>query len=615
MSPQRSFHGTPDATQRALRTLLRMLLVFALVVVGRIGGAAEGDGPLLLERAVRSVDAWPAVRVLHDPGATLDAPAALAARARFVRPDGPTANLGPREGAVWLHTRIEVAASAPTHWIARLWYSTLHDVVVTVFDAQGRQVHTAQIGAERPHVERTARTRSLSSALSLTPGARYDVLIRIVTPTAVLVPLAFVQPEAFVEEESREQMLQGVMSGLWLFMIAYSLASWLHQRKVIYLAYAGALLSSWLFSQAIYGVGAQYLWPHSAWFSSNMSALSAQLMTPASAQFLIAALDMRARAPRSARLMDAIAIASLIGAILFGSDVIGYRVAAAASMLAGVLHLAVALPVAMRQARAGDRAASFLLLGAVLNVIGVIQISTLLRGHLPVDFLSIHFAQFAFAVEMVNWLLVLGARLEQLRAAADEAQQRHVLLDALAHTDPLTGLHNRRGLERALARTGGAASGTATQFSRSRSGENERTAVYVLDLDGFKPINDRWGHEAGDAVLREIAERLSAAVGSGGIVARVGGDEFVVVMPALKRASDAEAFGRTLLAQFDTGFDLGASRVGYLGATIGFAVASGRPADMTALMREADAAMYAGKQNGKGTLVEAGRAATETFTA
>jgi len=593
------------ATVRAL--IVRVLLACVLLIFARM--AAAGDGALVLERAARSVDAWPAVRMLHDPDAALDTAAALAARDRFVRPDGPTANLGPREGAVWMHTTLEVAENAPAQWIARMYYTTLHDVVVTVFDARGRPVHSAQIGAARAHVERSARTRSLSTVLSLTPGARYDVLVRIATPTAVLVPLAFVQPEAFVEEESREQMLQGVMSGLWLFMIAYSLANWLHQRKIIYLAYAGALLSSWLFSQAIYGVGAQYLWSHSTWFSSNMSALAAQLMVPASAQFLIAALDMRTRAPRSARLLDAISVISLVSALLFGLDVIGYRPVAIASMLFGVVHLVIALPVATRQARQGDRAASFLLLGAFLNAIGIIQISALLRGHLAVGFLSLHFAQLAFAAEMVNWLLVLGARLEQLRAAADQAQQRHALLDALAHTDPLTGLHNRRGLERALRGSGHAASGTTAPPARSRGSEDQRTVVFMLDLDGFKPINDRWGHEAGDAVLRQVADRLSAVARPAGIVARVGGDEFVVVLHGIAPTVDVGAVGSALLAQFDAGFDLGAGRVGYLGATIGYAVAPGRPKDLTALMRTADAAMYAGKQTGKGMLVDAARPA------
>jgi len=579
---------------RVGRRGLAGLLAWALLCA--TAAADTSAEPLRLGADMPSVDAWPALRVLADPEQRLDAAAALAARSRFEVPQVPRGNLGPRQGVTWLHVPVATEPDAPRSWALRLQYSLLHDVQVHVYDSAGNLVHQARLGALIPFADREQQTRALSTLIDLPRGQRFDMLLRVDTPTATLVSIALLQPSALGVEESREQALQGLMSGLWLFMILYSLVNWLHRRETLFLAYATALVSSWLFAQAVYGTGPQHLWPHSAWLTANLSALAPLLMVLANVHFFVGALDMRLHEPRAARLMGSVSVLAGLVAGLFMLDLVGYRTAALCSMGLVVVHLGVVIPVMLRRIRGGDRAAVYLLAGVAIYSVGVGLLIALMRGLVSVGFLSMHGAQFSFALEMVCWLMVLGARLEHVRAAADAARHEHKMLHLLAHSDALTGLHNRRGLLQALE---------AGSVDGRVPAPGQRLAVFMLDLDGFKPVNDRWGHDTGDELLRQVAQRLTHAVRPSDVVARLGGDEFVVAVFGLSDELQAELIGRKLLAQFGAAFVLDDERRVNLGATIGYALGQFPDVDPIDLLQRADAAMYGGKQSGKNSLVAA----------
>jgi diguanylate cyclase (GGDEF)-like protein/PAS domain S-box-containing protein len=168
-------------------------------------------------------------------------------------------------------------------------------------------------------------------------------------------------------------------------------------------------------------------------------------------------------------------------------------------------------------------------------------------------------------------------------------QDRRTRLEA--DTDPLTGLANRRALERTLA----AALARAAALGRS-------VALLMLDLDGFKAINDNYGHAAGDEALREVARRLARCVRERDLVARLGGDEFVVVLTDLGGRSGAvedsmerirEALGEPIA------FDGAALS---LGAAMGVARFPADGADADALLAHADRGMYAAKGARNGSL-------------
>jgi diguanylate cyclase (GGDEF)-like protein len=156
----------------------------------------------------------------------------------------------------------------------------------------------------------------------------------------------------------------------------------------------------------------------------------------------------------------------------------------------------------------------------------------------------------------------------------------------LALRDPLTGLANRAHFEESLARAAARA---------GRSGN--LMALLYLDLDGFKLTNDALGHDGGDALLKAVAARFAGQVRAGDTLARIGGDEFAVILENLLTADSAAVVARKLVAALEAPILVGHEEV-RVGASVGIAF---RPTDGVApgdLVRAADRAMYAAKRLG-----------------
>jgi diguanylate cyclase (GGDEF)-like protein len=166
-----------------------------------------------------------------------------------------------------------------------------------------------------------------------------------------------------------------------------------------------------------------------------------------------------------------------------------------------------------------------------------------------------------------------------------ENAQLHEQLARQALHDPLTGVANRRLVVQALS---GA-------LARARRG-SDRVGVAFLDLTGFKALNDRMGHEAGDELLCRIAERLASSVRSGDVVGRFGGDEFVVLFLSPDHGDLTSAVARVTQA-ISTPFAVESEIVG-VGCNVGLAVWPEHGDDAAELLRQADKAMYAAKRQG-----------------
>ncbi len=173
--------------------------------------------------------------------------------------------------------------------------------------------------------------------------------------------------------------------------------------------------------------------------------------------------------------------------------------------------------------------------------------------------------------------------ISQLKAAQAETER-------LASFDALTGLPNRRlimsHLERALSRG-----------ARHRW----RVAVLYVDLDRFKAVNDSFGHAAGDELLCAVAARLARRLRQGDSIGRLGGDEFLVVLESVEEADDAARLARSLLAMLDGDLEIGNGRRVHVGASIGISVFPDDGVDAGELVRNADAAMYLAKDQGRHT--------------
>jgi diguanylate cyclase (GGDEF)-like protein len=177
----------------------------------------------------------------------------------------------------------------------------------------------------------------------------------------------------------------------------------------------------------------------------------------------------------------------------------------------------------------------------------------------------------------------LVAEVARLEGELAAMRERVAELETHAASDPLTAVMNRRGFERELKR--------ASAYVQRYGGN---AALVYLDLDEFKPVNDRHGHAAGDAVLKAVAAALVAAVRASDVVARIGGDEFAALLWNLSAAAaQTKALGleRAVAA---TAVAWGGTRLS-VGASAGVAELSADH-DLASLLAHADAAMYARKR-------------------
>ncbi|VAX09516.1 diguanylate cyclase/phosphodiesterase (GGDEF & EAL domains) with PAS/PAC sensor(s) [hydrothermal vent metagenome] len=174
------------------------------------------------------------------------------------------------------------------------------------------------------------------------------------------------------------------------------------------------------------------------------------------------------------------------------------------------------------------------------------------------------------------------------KANEEKLRQSQVRMDHLAHHDQLTGLPNRLLL------------GARFKLSLEQAKrENHSVGVLFIDLDGFKPVNDNYGHDVGDQVLTQIAARLNGCVRAEDTVARLGGDEFLVVMEKINDGKDAALLASKIQAELAPPVLVGEKQLSLTGS-IGICIHPQDGKDMDTLLCNADAAMYLAKQKGPG---------------
>ena len=580
--------GWRAAGARWCRLVLAWL---ALLLLGSLALSAQAAAPaLLLREGTPSSDLWPHMTLLADPARQLTAQEVLARLPEFEAPRGASGTLGVRQDAVWLHVPLAVA-QAPGHpWIVNIDYPVLNEVDFYLTQG-GAVVQKALLGNLRPFSERPLRGRTHSMMLDLQPGQPYDLLVRVRTGGAMILPLSISKAPVLLPMALREQMLQGVLAGLALCLLGYSLSQWWSQREPLFLYYAMLVTGSAGFSLQFFGIGSQFLWRNNLWMELHAASAAGLLALAGSFLFMGHALVGKHPRSRFLRAMQGGAVLCAVVCAAFLVDLIDTRAATAFLSVFGPLPSLMSLPLALKRVRQGDTVSATLLLAWVAYFAAAAVMVGLVQGWAPLSFWTLHSFQIGATVDMLLFLRVLGLRSEALREATDDALRERDAMRSLAYTDALTGLPNRRGVQLAL------------QSALAHCSPQRIIAVYLLDLDGFKPINDVHGHDVGDDLLVAVGHRLQDHLRRHtDMVARLGGDEFIIMASELALPEQARELGEGLLQAFKEPFVLSHLRV-HVGLTIGYALAPLDSMESRELIRQADAAMYLGKQNGKHCII------------
>lgn len=570
------------------RRWLELGLALALLAtcLGALAAPAAPEPPRMpLRSSAKPLDAWPWMGLLGDASLTLTAEQVWARRDAFQPPPHRGGSLGVRREAVWLHLPVTVEQAPTEAWVLSIGYSSLQEVDFYLLQ-DGRVLQHAAMGYLRPQTLQSRASRTPAMRLALAGGGRYDLLVRVCTAGPLILPITMSELPVRARLALREQMLQGLLNGLALCLVLYSLLQWIGLREKLFAYYALVVLGSAGFSLQFFGIGAQFVWPGNAWMEMHFAILAGLVALVGSFLFLghiLAPDDPRGRYARAMRagaaLMAAAALAHVLG-------LLSVRFATALMSLFGMVPTLASLPRAFRRMRQGDAVGGVLLVGWTVYGAAALTLACLVQGWVPANFWTLHSFQFGATLDMLIFLRVLGLRSQALRLATHAALVERDTMRSLAHTDALTGLPNRRSLLLDL------------QAALPQCAPHRLVAVYLMDLDGFKAVNDRLGHDVGDELLVAVARRLGEVVGHSHRVARLGGDEFIVLASGLEQPEQARALGDALVRAFDAPFALPRHRV-RVGLTVGYALAPLDAVAADALVAQADQAMYQGKQAGK----------------
>lgn len=206
-------------------------------------------------------------------------------------------------------------------------------------------------------------------------------------------------------------------------------------------------------------------------------------------------------------------------------------------------------------------------------------------------FLGLFFEPFPWLVGMTSFLALFTLTMKLITT-----QNHHILHDkiaaehknmALLKRDPLTGLANRRALRSTLQRL-------------KNTPSHPTVCVLCLDLDGFKAVNDQFGHPAGDQLLVEVGQRLQRLVREDDLVCRLGGDEFVILLFGAT-SREAERKSELVIAELSYPIRLDQGQVAQIGVSVGIAMTPDHAENPEDLISLADKALYLAKAEGKGT--------------
>ncbi|MDP3083426.1 MAG: 7TM-DISM domain-containing protein, partial [Rubrivivax sp.] len=312
--------------------VLRRLLIGLMLLFGL---PAWAGNTLFVDADTTRLDTWPALRMLADPTLTLSAAEILSRTDRFQRPQGTNSNLGINKDAVWLRVPVTVAPGTRPDWVLHIDYAPLNRVDLFVVQ-DGRITAQHRMGNSLPFAERPLPSRAHAAPLTLLPGTQ-ELLLRVETRSSMVLPITLLSTTAFIEAEANAQMLQGLLTGLALCMLIYSLAQWVNLRDAVFLEYAVFVGGTALFLLSYFGLAQQYLWPNSPGWSMQVAPLAVLVATAAGSRFISRTLAVPEVSRPIGHALQALGWAAALAAVGSIAGLTDYRVTQALATVFGPL--------------------------------------------------------------------------------------------------------------------------------------------------------------------------------------------------------------------------------------------------------------------------------------
>ena len=558
----------------------------------QVAGSLHAGAPVTLVRQPEGQGLGGKLGFLVDPTGALQIEQIVAAdpqdpRLRFRYPgDLQRFGVGLGQGAVWAKFQFRVPERVrDAQWLMVMPSVAARDIQFHgPYDAGGTRLAPPLVaGADHPFSSRPALTERMSFPFRVSEPGIYTAYFRVRSDVMqVYAPRLWSETDYLVSTDGK-RLFDGLTYGILLGMLVYNLLLLSIFRERMHAYYLVTCACAVLTLASFNGHLARYLWPDAPVLPQYLYTVAPLLWTLFASQFGRYFLNLRAHAPRIDQILAALALVLTclwLGATVSGDPSLQVRWLVVATEVATVVGAPLMAIGGVRAYRAGFKPALLYLSGLAVLVLSALLLILSTWGVLPWSGLQLNLLQLGAAAELVVLSVALGSRIRSLRRAQQELHARADSLVTQAETDPLTGVANRRGLQRRADR----------QFATGAP-----QALLLLDLDRFKPINDRFGHHAGDLVLVELARRLRSELRDIDTVARLGGDEFVVLVSGETDRGALSAMAHRMGEQLRAPVDY-EGRALMVTASIGIARFPKDARDLAGLLRAADAAMYHSKQ-------------------
>ena len=500
---------------------------------------------------------------------------------RFKVPDGGLALPGGRD-PVWCAISLR-QLQENGDWVISLPATAIQDLrYYGPFDAAGQPVQAPVLtGAWLPYDTRPLASEFLSLRVRIDQPGDYMLYVRSMSLTSRVYDFRASDIGSFTVRAQDKRIFDGLCYGVILAMLIYNLVLLMVFRDRTYALYVAHGTFAMLSLASFNGHVAHYLFPNSPYLADRLNVVFPALWIMFGALFAYSFLDLKRLAPKVSWLVLGLAALAAANALCgtFGLQTLAQEVNEYSSLLGtGVIFVG-----AVTSWRRGFAPAGWYISGQTALFSTVIITVLNNWGYMEWSFIDDNGLQIGVSIEVMVFAVALGSRIRLMQAVQTELTRKTEHLTLAAETDPLTGVANRAGL--------------AARAQSLLQHPYQRTLL-LLDLDKFKPVNDIYGHDAGDAVLVEITRRIKAQIRGTDVVARIGGDEFVVLLSEAHDRATLEIISNRLMATICQPVAFGEHQLS-VGSSVGIARYPGNGLALADLMHAADVAMYHIKKNGR----------------
>lgn len=629
-------HGLHEARAALMLLFACLLLVAGLaraaVAVSDAGppvaGAPGADCPSIpLSGEQPDIASLPGLCFVQDDARVLGPADLLEGRRARERRDADQLVFTHTRAAYWVYIPLRNTEAVQRSWYLQLDYPLLDEADFWVYDLgrptqlrpQPVLLDVQRMGDGRPFLARPVHHRLFLLPLNFAPYQTLGVVLRVHSSGAINIPLSLHTAESAIEGTQDHSLAQGMFMGAMLLLALFNITLFLRLRLPQPFFNAAYIVCVGLFLTSMSGLSYQYLWPWSPWLANVSVPLTEILAILSLLLFTRHFLDIVPQQwPRQIALIRLLFGLGVV--LLLASLWLPYSLMIKVDTVYAMLSMLFMFCVGVARLRQGERAARWYVASWLVFYAGYLFYGLAAFGYIPGFMAQERWMQIALGSQifLLTYAEVMQLRdlldkalqiestarsslqhevqrrTEDLRATMQALEQANQQLRALTLHDPLTGLLNRRGLDESLE-----------QLLRQLGRAHHALVLVVFDIDHFKRVNDQFGHDMGDMVLKWVAEVLGNLVRrKSDVLARFGGEEFVVLLPATAQADAVALIQRVLAHARHSPVVLPDGR--QLSITLSAGLAAWAVGDTAqTLFKRADECLYQAKDAGRDRLVAA----------